>query len=347
MELTTFDFGDVCIGTIEDEQNTIDAQGAVRFRAGAMLQLGDAATGRLERLKDLEPGSVVFAGADGLDLTDNDYRALAAIPGLRSVDFDNTQINADQIGYFCRDGMRALSLAAESLTDAAMPAIASVPSLVHLFASRSSLTDAGLAHLRGHAAIESLHLSSTGVTAASAHVVATLPSLTTLEMPGATDDVLVAAARAHSHHIQVRSGALTGAGLRALSRCASLAILGLIDATLDDSACEALGQLGSVESLSLHHSRFDDEALGAALKSMTGLRSVNFRNSSAGDGALAGLSHLPCLTAVHSVNTAVTDAGVAQLAGVATLESVDFAGTALTPTGLARLTQLPEPFELG
>lgn len=346
MEVTTFDFGDVCIGTVEDDDREVDAVGVVRFGPQAILQLNEHATGRLDRLKDLESGFVTFVGADGLDLSDADYRAIASLPGLRSVDFDNTRINADQIGYFCHGGVKAFNLA-EALTDAAMPAIASVSGLVHLFASRSSVTDAGLAYLRGHDALEAVHLSSTGVTAASADVIASLPALTTLEMSGATDDVLRAAAREHLRRVHLRYGVVTEAGIRALTVCSSLAVLGLIETTLVDSACRALGELNSLETLFLNLSTFDDEALRSGLTSMVGLYAVNLRNTPAGDTVLAGLSDLPALATVHAVNTNVTDKGVALLAKVGTLRSIDFEGTAVTPDGLAQLTQLPKPFELG
>ncbi len=346
MEMTTFDFGDVCLGTVEDDEKEIDAVGIVSFGTQAMLQLNASATGRLDRLKDLEPGFVTFVGADGLELTDADYRAIASLPGLQSVDFDNTHITADQIGYFCHGGVKAFNLA-EAITDDAMPAIASVSGLVHLFASRSSLTDAGLAHLRGHGSVEALHLSSTEVTAASAEVIASLPALSTLEMPGATDDVLRAAAREHLRYIHLRYGVVTEAGIKALTDCPSLEVLGLIDATLEESACRALGALTALQTLFLNLSTFEDEALGIGLASMAGLYAVNLRNTPAGDAVLAGLSKLPTLATVHAVNTKVTDAGVALLARVATLRKVHFEGTAVTPAGLALLTQLPTPFELG
>lgn len=229
MEITTFDFGDVSLGTIEDDEATVNACGVVTFGRKAMLQLNESVIGHLDRLKNLEPGFVTFVGADGLGLTDADYKAVAAIPGLRSVDFDNTQITTDQIGYLCTSEVRALNLATESLTDDAMPAIASMPGLVHLFASRSSVSDVGVACLRGHGALEALHLAATNATVESAEVIASLPALATLELPSADDAVLIAAAREQTTWLHLQHGKVSEAGIRALWLCAELSWLGLVN----------------------------------------------------------------------------------------------------------------------
>ncbi|MDP1794980.1 MAG: hypothetical protein Q8K63_12675 [Acidimicrobiales bacterium] len=347
MEVTTFDFGDIVLGTIEDDEKAVSARGVVTIGKRAMLQLGPLASGNLDRLRQLEPGFVTFIGADGLELTDRDYRAIAAAPGLRSVDFDNAPISDEQVAYFCRDGLVSLNLATVSVSDAAMAAIASVSTLEHLFISRSSVTDAGLNALEGHAAIEAVHVAGTEVTKASAPVVASWPALTTLEMPSADDEILIAAARPHSEWLHLRGGETTGRGIDALKQCAGLTRLGLRGAHVDDSACRALASLPNLRTLFLTGSTFDDVALGEGLRQLATLDGLIVNNTRAGDRLLEHLSRLPSLRAIDAMKTLVTDAGVAHLVPVATLEHADFSETAVTDAGRALLTQLPKPFVLG
>lgn len=269
---------------------------------------------------------------------------MRAIPGLRSVDFDDTTISDEQVAYFCNDGMIGLNLATQTVTDHSMAAIASVSTLQHLFISRSSVTDVGMRELRNHAVLEALHAAATGVSAASADVIATLPALTTLEMPGADDSVLVAAARPHTEFLHLRTGSVSAVGIDALGPCASLTWLGLMDARLDDGACEALAHIGALETLLLNESTFDDEALARGLRGLGSLRSLIINDSSAGDGVLAAFDASSQLAAVHARRSNVTDAGVAYLASVPSLEHVDFEGTSVTEAGLGRLAQLPHPF---
>lgn len=349
MEVATFvfDFGDVVLGTIEDEETTVDARGVVTFGRRAMLQLAPAASGNLDRLRNLERGSVTFVGADGLELTDRDYRAIASIPGLRGVDFDNAPITDAQVAYFCEDGLVGLNVGTPTVSDAAMRKIASISTLEHLLISRSSITDTGMKELAGHPSIEALHAAGTAVSGLSADVIASLPALTTLEMPSADDEVLIAAARPHTEWLHLRGGKTTGRGVDALADCPGLVRLGLLGAELEASACQSLARLASLQTLFLMGSTFDDEALGQGLQDLPVLSDVVANDTTAGDRLLQYLSRMPSLRALNAMHTLVTDAGVAHLASVTTLERADFGGTAVTEAGRALLTQLPQPFALG
>lgn len=347
MELTTFDFGDVCLGTIEDDDKTVNAQGVVTFGKHAMLQLADTAIGRLGRLKDVEPGFISFVGADGLALEDRDYQTIAAIPGLRSVDFDNTSINDDQVGYFCQDGMVGLNLATPSVGDGAMAAIASISTLGHLFLARSSVSDTGLAALAHHATLDTLHVPGTNVTAGSASTLATLRSLAVLHMDGADDDVLVAVARPHTTWLHFRDAAISGRGMSALAVCAELQTFGLIRSRLDADACRAIGAITSLTSMWLTESRVDDAALAVGLGRLENLEFLGAASTAVGDVCAEALGSLRRLAVLQLARTQLTDSGIAHLASVPGLEQVNVEDTAVTPQGLALLTQLPRPFALG
>lgn len=371
MEVTTFDFGDVCLGTIEDDEKTVNAQGVVALAPRSILQLAQEASGHLDKLRELEPGYVTVISADGLELTDRDYRSLAALDGLRTVDFDNTAITNEQAAWFCRDGLKALHLGAESIDDGVMDAVASVQSLLLLHLSNSSVGDTGFAAMANHPAVEEVHLCESGVSSASASVLATLPSLVTLHMDGANDDVLVAIARPNTGWVHLRSGDFGERGIGALQDCVGLETLGLFRCRLTDEGQRALGRLARVSDLWLGRSELRDEALAEALNEMTELSFVAVNNSAVGDATARALGQLPKLTTVHLSDTAVTDEGlkglgasrsvsflslsntdvtdegIAHLAEVASLETVQTDGTAVTDTGRALLTQLPKPFDLG
>lgn len=157
--------------------------------------------------------------------------------------------------------------------------------------SHTSVTDGGLAHIKGLPGLQDLGLAATKVTDAG---------LAHLE---------------RSSGLQVLSLALTGvtdAGLVHLTGLSALQALSLRDTSVADAGLAHLKGLPELGSLYLHRTHVTDAGL-AHLEGLTGLRELYLQETQVTDAGLAHLKGLSGLRHLYLDETRVTDAGVAAL----------------------------------
>jgi hypothetical protein len=128
----------------------------VRLPAGFFARLADAALN--------VPGRVTLTRTT---LHSDDLAAIGHLPGISSLWLDDCPVGDAEIRAFAASAplrLNLLHLAGASISDAALPAIASLPALRDLHLSRTRITDAGLPPLATLPRLAYLWVDGTAVT---------------------------------------------------------------------------------------------------------------------------------------------------------------------------------------
>jgi hypothetical protein len=133
------------------------------------LQIADSAGERqVKDVAELPPGSfeIVTITANYADpLTDADLQTFAAMPKLRNLRIQNSQITGAGIVHLkARPQLVQLSINRCPLTDANLQHVAGMTQLTSLDVSFTQVTDAGLVSLAGLKSLTALNLTKTSVT---------------------------------------------------------------------------------------------------------------------------------------------------------------------------------------
>jgi len=200
------------------------------------------------------------------------------------------------------------------------------------------ITDAAVAHLRGHQALDQINLQWTNTGDASVSALAGKPVLARV----------------------VLGRRLTDAGAASLRDFPALATSGALDSflsvsssrVLTDAALASIGRLTGVRALDLHMSAFGSPrytARGAAhLSGMLGLEELNFYGPLVNDAVLREIAAIPRLRSLHAQDIASGDDGFIALAGCATLENLGARFCRrITDRGFAAIAGLPRLSRLG
>ncbi len=227
--------------------------------------------------------------------------------------------------------------------DEALAYVGQLGRLTHLTLIGSTVTDTGLAHLRGLSDLESLMLRGCTLFADAGLVHLE-------EMVGLKELVL-------------DDAQVTDAGLAHLRGMARLEFLGLDRAQVTDAGLVHLEGMSRLQFLNLRGTRVTDSGL-AHLKGLKNLHSLNLVGTGVTDAGLmqlkdldqltelwlggskitdGGLIHLrgkSRLTKLGLYHARVTDAGLVHLEGLTGLETLDLTGTQVTDGGLECLRGL-------
>ena len=181
--------------------------------------------------------------------------------------------------------------------------------------SRSSLSDAGLADLRGITSLSELLLNRTRVSDAGLGHLKGLTNLSLLQLA----------------HTQV-----TDAGLTDLKGLIKLAELDLSDTQVTDAGLANLATLKNLSVLNLGGTKLTDSGL-MKLEGLTKLAELDLAGTRITD---RGLPHLSTLTNLYMLDlsyTAVTDAGLTHLKGLKKLSTLKVFGTAVSDGAIKAL----------
>jgi hypothetical protein len=172
----------------------------------------------------------------------------------------------EQVGLL--DQVEMLMLNQTSVSDAGLPHLKGLTKLEHLYLGYSQVTDAGLFHLKGLTNLSALDLAGTQVTDSGLVHLKGLSNLTALSLIESTD--------------------VTGAGFVHLNGLTKLSIV------------------------NLRRTQFTDAGLGH-LKALTNLTSPDLMDTRVTDAGLAHLKALTKLSQLVLVGTQVTDSGMNDL----------------------------------
>ncbi len=173
----------------------------------------------------------------------------------------------------------------------------------------TSISDAGLAHLRSHRGLKRLLLRSPGITGSGLKGFAsTKLSELNLARSGVNDAGLESIKAFQIDSIYLGDTGVTDAGLRHLSGMKSLRVLGLRDTPITDVGLSHLRDLTALESLYLQRTDVTSLAKLGALKN---LKRLDLTEARVDDAGLAGLGACSELDALLLAKTNVLGPGLA------------------------------------
>lgn len=206
---------------------------------------------------------------------------------------------------------------------------------------RSSVTNAGLAQLRGLTALQRLELvmlhkvNDSGLVAFAN--LRDLRWLTLQQMPSVTSMSLACfknSTRLETLGLDVVN--VADAGLGILGNFRELKELSLSGTKITDAGLVTVASLRQLERLGLAETKVTNAGL-ARLRSLGVLRQLNLNSTAVTDAGLVHLRGLKELQSIHLRDTNVTDAAVGILLQIPTLKYIDLIGTKVTATGVQAL----------
>jgi internalin A len=181
--------------------------------------------------------------------------------------------------------------------------------------SQSSISDKGLANLRGLSELVSLSLTNTDV---GDDGLEHLKRLTNLESLGLGNTRVTDAGLTHLEGLEklvtldLGCTQVTGTGLTQLKRLTKLSVIIFQGSQITDAGLEHLSNLTKLSYLDLAVTSVSDAGL-AQLKPLTNLSTLHLERTQISAKGLAHVNALTSLTALHLRTTAVTDNGLAHL----------------------------------
>ena len=233
-----------------------------------------------------------------------------------------------------------VSLYNTSVTDAGLAHLRSLKDLTRLVLRCPELTGAGLKNLSAEK-LANLNLANSGVTDSGLKSLAALPNIDTLILSrtAITDDGLV--------HLQelpnlvsldLTSTHINGSGLAHLESHAKLKTLRLGDSTVTNDGLSHIPPLPNLENLTLRSTGVTSLASLTRLKS---LKNVDLNETQIDDAGLAKLAEYPDqIETLSLIGTRVTGDGLRHLASMANLSFLNLRDTAVTEEGLRHLQNL-------
>ena len=206
----------------------------------------------------------------------------------------------------------------------------------------TSITDAGLAHLRPLEHVQSLHLNSPGITGSGlkGFASAKLSNLNFRESTGVNDAGLESiSAFRQIEYINLSDTAVTDAGLRHLAGMKSLTFLLFQRTAITDEGLSHLRNLTALEYLYLGST---DVTSLANLGELKNLNTIELSETRVDDAGLAGLGAFPKLETLILSKTDVRGPGLAGLKDAKQLSVIKLNDTRINDAALAGLVELPK-----
>jgi hypothetical protein len=213
-------------------------------------------------------------------------------------------------GYF----EHIVSIGGPDFDDAVLARVGRLPSVEWLITYPSTVTDLGMAHLRGLTGLRRLQIASgqaTGASLANLEGMTGLESLRLYTMAIADADLVHLAGLSRLEDLCIESPRITDACVAPLlSGRSKLKMLGLHGRGITDAGVEEISHLGTLERLSLQKTRVTDAGLAPLIK-LPLLTDLDLSETQAGDDGLRHLAGIRRLDELKLRGTRVTDAGIA------------------------------------
>ena len=224
-----------------------------------------------------------------------------------------------------------------SVSDAGLAYLRGLPRLRRLNLSRTGVRGPGLAHLRGMNQLKRLELLELPLKDEDLIHLGGITSLEvlTLSSGGITDDGLAHLSGLKLRHLRLESPWISGAGLRHVGGMTDLWCLVLNSPRLDSLL--PLGHLTELRWVGLDGTAVGDADMVILARSK-GLFHLDLSHTRVGDAGLACLGDLSKLEHLDLSGTRVTDTGLASLAGLSNCRFLSVQGTGVTDRGVAQLS---------
>jgi hypothetical protein len=267
-------------------------------------------------------GRVVWVGFNGSPIGEPDDGVMAYIARLQDLEeLDFSPINASH----------------PSVSDAGLAYLRGLSRLRWLDLSRTGVRGPGLAHLQGMNQLERLELLELPLEDEDLIHLGGLTSLEvlTLSSDGITDDGLAHLSGLKLRQLRLESPWISGAGLRHVGAMTGLRCLVLNSPRLDSLL--PLGHLTELVWVGLDGTAVGDADM-AILARSKGLFHLNLSHTQVGDAGLARLGELSKIEHLALSDTRVTDRGLASLTGLSKCWYLSVQGTGVTDGGVAQLS---------
>ncbi|HOX58264.1 MAG TPA: redoxin family protein [Candidatus Paceibacterota bacterium] len=269
-------------------------------------------------------------------LTDAGLLALPRLAALEELSIGGGRISNSGLAVLAKQPrLHYLSLWGDFLNDGALLQVRKIASL-KTFVPTESITDAGLAHLTGHAGLEVLDLCNTKVTDRGVEYLKSLPSLRAVNL--------------RKRDFDRKNPPITDAATVHLKAIPSLEQVSLCADGLTDEGVINLSQLPRLKRLELPMPQWNDPKsylspyTEKSIKELARVRSLE-ELGLAGPGVTdAAMTHLAQLVNLRSLNLfgcPVSDEGLAKLTALKALEDLTMMGDSdVTIGGLNKLNSL-------
>ena len=238
---------------------------------------------------------------------------------LNDVEFPNSAVVDPRILARTRrlPNLRLLKFENTSITDAGLEHLKELNSLEVLDLARTQINGRGFVHLQGLTALQVLIARGTCFDDDGLAHLKVLTSLTELHLQGTriTDAGLIALNLpnfVNLKEIGLSRTQVTDCGLAQLRSCTKLERLLLIRTQITDAGLANLSGMKNLRQLLLDQTQVTDAGL-AVLEQLTSLERIELSDTRVGDAGIAYLRKLHSLNYLNLANTRVTDAGVSEL----------------------------------
>lgn len=217
------------------------------------------------------------------------------------------------------DRVSEVNVKGTSVTDAGLVHLRALANLEYLDLSKTGITDEGLTHVVGLTHLIRLHLDETGVTGAGLANLHGMKNLDWLILgTGVTDAGLVhVRALTNLKYLHLSGSGITNAGLAHVERLTNLTMLDIDRTGITDAGLVHISGLTKISTLILYKTGVTD----------------------------TGLVHLSGLIDLYHLNlaaTGITDAGLVHLRGLKNLAILKIGETGITNEGVEKLeTEIP------
>ncbi len=259
--------------------------------------------------------SAGFVSLRGVPLTDEAVAAVAAMPGLRSLDLEATEVG-DRAASSLQSatGLEELTLNSTQVSDTGLAAWGALPRWLRISLNNTYATGAGFSRWAGPSALEDLSLLGAPASDETIPALARLPRLRRLIL--AESDV-------------------TGAGLAAL---AGLPLQELDLAATDVGDDAPLGRFPALRRLRLRDTRISDAMLRDKLPALSQLEHLDLARTRISNEGMPGIGRLAALRSLDLSYSEVDDAGLAILARLLHIESIILDSTHVSDAALPTIT---------
>jgi internalin A len=249
----------------------------------------------------------------------------------------------DALGPDYFGDVAAVYLRGDKADDALMAHVGRLGRLEYLnLHNCKSITDAGLAHLRGLTALKDLDLSFTGATGAGLRHLVGMTRLKKLQLPfGPIADADLVHLKGLTALEWLQGGRshpdISDAGLAQLEGLVNLKTLSIVSPRITSVGLVAIRDMKRLQRLNLRHCGITDLA---PIRHLAGLTSLNLSSNPIDDAGLADVGVFKGLTELHLDGTGISDAGLAHVAGLKELTHLNLDRTKITDAGLVHLAGL-------
>lgn len=304
--------------------------------------------------------------------TDATVAALAKVPKLEDINLEGCNITDDALLSLAKqENLKRLRLAKTKISDVGLSRIREMKQLELLDLSDcSSITSAGLVHLKGLSKLRNLSIGSPLINDVGLQHLSPLTNMVAISLKecaisDAKSDALsgmtklkefdifktragdrtlgVVAGATEMSKLKLRDSAITNQGLvEHISKFQNLIALDLGETETTDQALVVIGKLSKLEDLNLLRTK----VTAAGVASLTGLKLKRLNLDdipSVGDGVVAHIAKIKSLEFLHLGKTAITDAGLQGLAPMTNLKDLILNNTAVTESAIKELqSKLPK-----